>query len=94
MGWRFYRRIRVLPGVTVNVSKTGTSVSVGPRGAKITVGPQGTRQTVGIPGTGISYTTYQKANSQPRAGRSVIVTVLIVASVLLSLLTLIGVLGH
>jgi hypothetical protein len=58
MGWRFYRRFKIIPGVHVNVSKKGTSVSVGGPGAQTTIGPRGTRTTFGIPGTGISYTDY------------------------------------
>jgi Protein of unknown function (DUF4236) len=54
---RFFRRIRIAPGVSVNVSKSGASVSVGPRGAKVTVGRKGIRKTVGLPGTGVYYTT-------------------------------------
>jgi tetratricopeptide (TPR) repeat protein len=53
MAFRFFRRIRIAPGISVNLSKSGASVSVGPRGAKMTVGPRGTRRTVGIPGTGM-----------------------------------------
>lgn len=57
MGLRFFRRIGIAPGITLNVSKSGPSFSFGPRGMKYTVGPRGTRQTFGIPGTGLSYTT-------------------------------------
>lgn len=57
MGFRFWKRIKIAPGVTVNLSKSGASLSFGPRGAKFTVGPKGSRVTVGIPGTGIYYTT-------------------------------------
>jgi len=46
----------LLPGVSLNFSKSGMSTSIGPRGAKITIGHGKVRQTVGIPGTGISYT--------------------------------------
>lgn len=56
MGFRFWRRIKVFPGVTLNLSKSGASVSVGPRGAKLTAGPSGARATGGIPGTGLFYT--------------------------------------
>ncbi len=59
MPLRFFRRIRVLPGVTLNVSKRGVSTSVGVRGAHVTVGNGRVRETVGIPGTGVSYTTSQ-----------------------------------
>ena len=57
MGFRFFKRINIAPGVSVNLSKSGPSLSFGPRGAKVTIGgTQGTRATVGIPGTGIYYT--------------------------------------
>jgi hypothetical protein len=65
VGWRFYRRVKVLPGVSVNLSKTGASVSIGGRGAHVTIGPKGTRQTAGIPGTGMSYTTTRKTLTWP-----------------------------
>ncbi len=57
MSFRFWRRIRIAPGVTLNLSKSGGSLSFGPRGAKFTVGSRGKRATVGIPGTGLFYTT-------------------------------------
>jgi tetratricopeptide (TPR) repeat protein len=66
MGWRFTRRIRVIPGVSINLGRSGASVSIGPRGAKVTVGRRGVRGSVGIPGTGISYQT----RTIPFPGRS------------------------
>jgi len=57
MSFRFWRRIRIAPGVTLNLSKSGGSLSFGPRGAKFTVGSRGKRATVGIPGTELFYTT-------------------------------------
>ena len=57
MGFRLFRRIRVAPGISLNLSKSGFSVSAGVRGAHVTVGPRGVRRTVGLPGTGIYYTT-------------------------------------
>lgn len=64
-GWhtRLWRRVRIAPGVTINLTKSGPSVSVGPRGAKMTFGSRGIRQTLGIPGTGI-YATRQITNTQ------------------------------
>ena len=56
MGFRFHRTIRLLPGLRLNVSKSGVSTSIGTRGAWLTFGRKGTRTTVGLPGTGISYT--------------------------------------
>ncbi len=57
MAFRFWRRMKIAPGLTLNLSKSGGSLSFGPRGAKFTIGPHGTRSTVGIPGTGLFYTT-------------------------------------
>jgi len=57
MSFRFWRRVKIAPGVTLNLSKSGGSLSFGPRGAKFTVGSRGKRATVGIPGTGLFYTT-------------------------------------
>lgn len=57
MGFRFFKRLNILPGVQLNLSKGGGSVSVGPRGAKMTLGTSGGRVTFGLPGTGLFYTT-------------------------------------
>lgn len=57
MGFRFSRRIRLIPGVRLNLSKSGVSTSIGGRGAWLTFGKRGTRATVGLPGTGLSYST-------------------------------------
>ena len=55
MGWRFRRRVRILPGLYINLSKSGGSVSIGGHGATLNLGPHGTRTTVGLPGSGLSY---------------------------------------
>ncbi len=56
MGFRFRRRIRVLPGISLNVGKSGfTSLSAGIRGFTVNFGRKGTRTTTGLPGTGLSY---------------------------------------
>jgi len=60
MGWRFQKRVKIAPGVTLNVSKGGPSVSFGTRGARFSIGRKGARETVGIPGTGVSYTRTSK----------------------------------
>ena len=53
MGILFRKRIKIVKGVHLNVSKSGTSLSVGPRGAKVTIGKKGVYANVGIPGTGL-----------------------------------------
>ena len=55
MGFRFQRKVKLLPGVHANLSKGGVSMSAGPRGLKTTVGPRGVRTSVGLPGTGMRY---------------------------------------
>ena len=77
MGFRFWRRIKIAPGVTLNLSKSGGSLSFGPRGAKYTIGPRGERATFGLPGTGIFYTTTLprgKSGSRKNLSRSAPVT--------------------
>jgi hypothetical protein len=54
-GLRFQKRLQVLPGVRINLSKSGASASVGPRGADVNIGPRGITTNAGIPGTGLSY---------------------------------------
>lgn len=57
MGFRFQKRLRIFPGLTLNLSKKGVSTSIGVRGARITRGHGKTRVTVGIPGSGLSHST-------------------------------------
>ena len=68
MGFRFRRTVRLLPGLRLNVSKSGVSASVGTRGAWLTFGRNGTRATVGLPGTGISYTTTSSTDENQNVG--------------------------
>jgi len=49
----FRRRIRVFPGFTVNLSKSGMSATVGIRGASVNVSRSGSYLNTGIPGTGL-----------------------------------------
>ncbi|MFM8914807.1 MAG: DUF4236 domain-containing protein [Candidatus Limnocylindrus sp.] len=71
MAFRLFRRIKIAPGVTINLSKSGLSASAGVRGARVTLGPRGVRRTVGIPGTGISYSENSAIGGSPkRASRS------------------------
>ena len=56
MGLRFRKIFSIIPGVRLNVSKSGVSTSLGGHGATVNVGTNGKRTvTVGIPGTGLSY---------------------------------------
>lgn len=55
MGLRYRKSIKVLPGVKLNISKSGISTSVGKPGSTLNLSKRGVRTTVGIPGTGLSY---------------------------------------
>lgn len=57
MAWRFSKRIKIIPGVHLNLSKRGISTTIGGRGASINIGKKGTYLNTGIPGTGISNRT-------------------------------------
>jgi hypothetical protein len=55
MGWRFRHSFKVIPGVKLNLSKTGLSCSIGGAPFTMNVGPRGVYGTASLPGTGISY---------------------------------------
>lgn len=55
MGFRFSKRITIVPGVRLNIIGSGISTSVGPRGLSLTMGKRGTYLNAGLPGTGLSY---------------------------------------
>ena len=69
MAFRFWRRIKIAPGVTLNLSKSGGSLSFGPRGAKFTIGSRGKRATVGLPGTGLFYTSTFPSKKRTKHGK-------------------------
>ncbi|AOM82706.1 DUF4236 domain-containing protein [Salisediminibacterium beveridgei] len=66
MSFRFQRRIRVAPGIRVNLSKRGVSTSVGKRGGTVSVGTRGVYGNAGLPGTGLSYRS--KLNKKRTSG--------------------------
>jgi hypothetical protein len=65
MGFRFSRHVSIMPGLKLNLSKSGVSVSTGVRGAHLTLGSRGLYGAVGIPGTGLSYR--QRLDGQARS---------------------------
>ena len=66
MGFRFRRSIRLFPGVTLNLSRSGVSTSIGVKGARVTLGKNGVRETISAPGTGLSYTHLDRSATTPR----------------------------
>jgi hypothetical protein len=85
MGIRFQRRIRIAPGLRLNLSRSGVSASVGRRGAWLTFGRRGTRTTVGLPGTGLSYTSKTQPTKES-LGWPIWLLVVLVVAVLVGLL--------
>lgn len=67
MGIYFRKRIKILPGIHLNVSKTGTSWTLGGRGASVNVGKKGVYANAGIPGTGIYSRTKLSGNKPNRS---------------------------
>ncbi|NUF49488.1 DUF4236 domain-containing protein [Gilliamella sp. ESL0250] len=57
MAVRFRKRIKIAPGVKLNLSSNGASVSLGGRGASLTIGKKGTYSNLSLPGSGLSYRT-------------------------------------
>lgn len=56
MGLRFSRRLKILPGIRLNIGKNGlTSVTLGKNGLNVTKGSGGTRLNVGTGIPGLSY---------------------------------------
>lgn len=56
MGLNFRKKINILPGFSLNLSKSGVGISIGPKGAKISVRPDGQIDgNVSLNGTGLSY---------------------------------------
>jgi uncharacterized protein DUF4236 len=60
MGFRFRKRLRIFPGLWVNVSKSGGSLSIGGHGFTANLGPKGHQETLSLPGSGISYRTTRR----------------------------------
>ncbi len=54
MAWRFRKSFKLLPGVRVNVSKSGISTSIGAAPFTLNIGPRGAHATASLPGTGFS----------------------------------------
>jgi len=59
MGFRFQRRIRVAPGVRLNLSKSGIGVGVGRNGLRLGMDAKRRKYfSLGLPGTGLSYRSF------------------------------------
>ena len=67
MGLNFRKSITILPGVRLNLSKSGVSASFGKKGIRQSISTSGrATTTLGIPGTGVYYT--KQTNVKKLAG--------------------------
>ena len=69
MSLRYRKSLKLLPGVRVNLSKSGISTTIGPKGASVNIGKKGTYLNTGVPGTGL-YDRTKISAPQPRPARS------------------------
>lgn len=66
MGFRFRKIFRPIPGLRLNLSKSGISASIGRPGATLNIGGRGSRFTAGLPGSGMSYSWFRGHRGNPR----------------------------
>jgi hypothetical protein len=59
MGLRIHRSWTIIPGLRLNLSKSGFGLSIGAPPFVFSVGPRGSRQTISLPGSGLSWVTTQ-----------------------------------
>ena len=55
MGWRFRQSFKIIPGLKLNLSKSGLSASIGGAPFTMNVGPRGVYGTASLPGSGVSF---------------------------------------
>ena len=67
MGLRFRKRVKIIPGLWLNLSKSGISTSVGRKGLTVNLKNDKAKTTAGIPGTGLSYSETTTGNSAESA---------------------------
>ena len=97
MGFRFRKRLRIFPGLRINLSKKGGSLSVGGRGATINLSAKGHQESVGLPGSGLSYRTRRRKFSKPGTRGSAprgAITAVHVLYILIIAIVLLWILSH
>jgi hypothetical protein len=65
MAWNYRRRIKIIPGIYLNFSKSGISTSIGVKGASMTLGKEGVYLNSGIPALGIYNRQKLPGNNPP-----------------------------
>jgi hypothetical protein len=67
MSLRFRRRVKLLPGVTLNLGLHGAGVSIGPRGHHVGLNRRGMYTSAGIPGSGIYAVHHFHGHGEPHS---------------------------
>ncbi len=70
MRWRFRESFTVIPGLRLNLSKSGLSASIGASPFTLNVSPRGLTGATSIPGTGMSHRqtlSFERNGDQPAA---------------------------
>jgi len=71
VGFRMRRSMQLMPGVRLNLSKSGIGYSVGVKGFRMSHGADGkVRRTVSLPGTGMSHVTVVDDDAPAAAGQA------------------------
>jgi Protein of unknown function (DUF4236) len=86
MSLRFRKSVKIIPGVRLNLSKSGTSLSVGRRGFTTNLSKKGAKTTVGLPGTGLSYSSY-KSHKRRSADLGTLGWIIVAAIAILIIMT-------
>jgi hypothetical protein len=84
-GLRFQRRVKLLPGLHLNLSLSGVGVSAGGRGFHVGMTARGQKYvSAGLPGTGLSVRQYapMAVHSTPRINIVPVVIAVVILAVL------------
>ena len=85
MGLRFRKRVKLFPGLWLNLSKSGVSTSVGTKGLTVNLKGDKARTTVSAPGTGISYSVTEETSDAAGTRRTSPLAWLCLAAILVTL---------
>jgi hypothetical protein len=92
MGFRFQRRIRIAPGVRLNLSKSGIGASVGRTGLRLGMDAKRRKYlSLGMPGTGLSYRTFFGRPVTPETIRRVAYGSIMAAAILLTVVVVVAI---
>jgi len=76
MNLRFQRSLKVVPGLRINISRSGAGVSVGTRGLHVGVDAKGREYaSIGLPGTGLSVRQVNSGSHRQRSRLRLVVRV-------------------